>query len=194
MTTTSSPFGFQPIKSGINARGTGLEQYTIASAYATAIFSNDPVKNAGDGTMGAAGNTDHMFGMFQGCEYTTSDSYYRVRAGWTASQALLSGTVGIAYVIRDPFMEYAVQSSGSIAVTAVGFGADMVLGTGNSTSLFSNSQLNSTIGSGTTSKGFRITGLYGAMNNAWGDTYTIVKVVMNNMSGFLPMGGVTSWV
>jgi|SRR5579859_898470 len=194
MTATSTPFGFSPIKNGINARGVGLEQYTIASAYASNIFSNDPVKNAGDGTMAAAGNTDHMFGMFQGCEYTTSDNYYRIRAMWTASQALFSGTSCLAYIIRDPFMEYQVQASGSLAITSVGFGADMVLGAGNTTSGFSNSQLNTALGSGTTSKGFRITGLYGAVNNAWGDSFTIVKVVMNNMSGFLPMGNVTSWV
>lgn len=196
MTATAAPFGLQPTRNGINGRATGDEAYTIATAYATSIFNLDPIAldPAGTGNLTIGVNAAHLFGVFHGCEYTSSDNYYRVRPMWTASQALLSGTTCLAYITRDPFTEYFVQANGSVAMTAIGFGGDVVMGAGTALNGQSTTALNSSLGSGTTTKQCRIVGLAGLQNNAWGDAFTILRVILNNLSGFLPMGGVTSWV
>lgn len=198
MTATSAGFGLQPTRNGLSGKATANEAVTIASAYGTAIFQWDPISQdpAGTGDITQNAGSGHALGVFDGCEYTTVDGYYRVRNGWTASTSLLSGTKATAYIFRDPFMEYFVQAAGTLAQTAIGFGADLsAIGSGNSQTLSSTSQLSTTLGTGTTAKQWRIVGLAPLLNNAWGDSYTIVRVVLNNISGsVISMAGVVSWV
>src|SRR5688572_610828 len=45
-----------------------IEIVPVASAYATALYTGDPVKRAADGTLQAAAPGDRVFGIFDGAE------------------------------------------------------------------------------------------------------------------------------
>ena len=81
------------------------------------------------------------------------------------------------YVIPfDPMLECEIQAGGSIAVTAIGDSADIVIAAGNTNTGVSGSYMNSTLKGAAAVGNFRIVGLAPYVDNAWGDSYTIVRV------------------
>lgn len=188
MTATFAPFGLRPsrpARGGIAAR---QEAYTIASAYGSNIFSQDPVKIVAAGVINLAAAGDAMFGVFGGVEFTGSDSVFQVRPYWPASQALLSGTEAVCYLWRDPDIEYLIQANEAYAITSIGDEADHVAGTGSTLSGQSGAYLGSVVGAGNTA-GFRVVGKGPQVDNAWGDAYTILRVIVNELAGFAPNPG-----
>lgn len=186
MTATSAPFGFRPIRHAHG--GTNLDVETlqdgIASAYGTNIFTGCPVKLVTGGTLERCGATDALvYGIFAGCFYVDSSGRERTSAYWPASTV---ATNVRAMWWRDPFLEYQVQSMGSVAQTAVGDEADHVQGTGNTLSGQSTDQISTTLAGAGSSAQFRFVGLVDLPDNAWGDSYTIVRVVINESAGILP--------
>lgn len=186
MTAVNAPFGLRAVRRGMGGSATGQEVYTIASSYGTAIFNSDPIILNTDGTIIVGVAATPLFGVMYGCEYTTSDGYYRVRPNWIASTALLAGTTCLTYVTRDPFTEYFIQCGAPVPLADTGDESDVVMGAGVALSGLSTSSLNSTRAGTGSVKQLRIVGLADLPNNAWGDAFTIVRVVINQLSGYWP--------
>lgn len=185
MTATSAPFGFMPIRHAHGGSTFGVEtlQDGIVTAYGTSIGTGSPVKLVAGGTLEKCAVTDALvYGIFAGCFYVDSSGRERTSAYWPAST---TATNIRAMWWRDPFLEYKVQGAATIAATAVGDEADHVAGTVNTLSGRSADQFGTLVGAGNSAQ-FRVVGLLDQLDNAWGDTYTIVRVVINESAGILP--------
>lgn len=172
MSATSAPFGMRPAY-----HPTGLERasvYPIGSGYASAIYKGSPVILNTDGTLNIGTTNADILGVFDGVEYTDSTGKPSRSNFWTASQA---ATNVVAYVWDNPQTVFDIQSSGSVASTAVGDQADFVNpGTGSTGTGLSTAQINATLKGAGVQGQLRIVGLSPYADNAWGDSYTTVQV------------------
>lgn len=106
--------GFRPSrKRGGGSNSTGNGDYTIASGYASNIFTGDLVTlNAGNievVTTAGVGN-DLIAGVFAGCEYTV-DGQPTFAKYWPANT---SASDIVAYVYDDPKQLFVVQADASV--------------------------------------------------------------------------------
>lgn len=185
MSSTNAPFGFRPTRSAHSGTGSEvpLEQLdgAWASAYASSIGTGCPIKLVTDGTIALMAAGDHAFyGVFAGCFYVDSSGRERTAANWVASTV---ATNVRAFFWRNPFMEYFVQANGSLAQSSIGDEANHVAGTVNALSGLSADTISTSLTEG---GDFRVVGLASYADNAWGDTYTIVRSVPNRALGILP--------
>lgn len=172
MSATAAPFGARPSYHALNAQMTA-RAYTIASGYGTAIYKGNPVILNTNGTIVVGTTAASVLGIFAGCQYTDSTGKPTYSNYWPAS---VSATDIVAYVYDDPNIVYEIQSSGSIAQTAVGDQADFVNpGTGSATTGLGSCAINSTLAGAGNQKQLRIVGFSLAPDNAPGDAYTVVQ-------------------
>lgn len=173
MSATASPFGFQ-----VNRHPSGTaraENFTIAAAYATAIYKGQPVKLVTGGGIEAAAVNEDLLGIFHGVEYTDAGGRRIKVPSWPAGG--VAGATDIrAMVYTDPDIEYLVQASGPVAATAVGDQADVVNPTANNGRGMSTCGLDATLKGATFQGQFRIVGFGLQVDNAPGDAYTNVHV------------------
>ncbi len=177
MSTTSAPFGFRAVQ---NYPGTVRPNETpdgIASAYGTAIYVGQPVLLASGKLTAVAATSDKIFGVFAGCKYLVSNTSSTFTYGpWPAAATYIAGSMSTWYY-DDPNMIYEVQANGSVAATALGsqvLGANLTSGS-TTTGLFQGTVVNTTVGNGSQGQ-WLVVGVQQAADNAWGDTYTIVRV------------------
>jgi len=175
MSATASPFGVRAVyhPSGTIRTRTMSGFTSIPSA---AVYKGDLVKLTGDGAIAAiiAAN-DAAFGIFDGCRYNDATGKPTYSPYWPAS---LSGVTQIEWYLIpfDPLLECEVQCGGAVAVTAIGDSADVVIAAGNVNTGISGTSMNSTLKGAAAVGNLRILGLAPYQDNAWGDTYTIVRV------------------
>lgn len=175
MSATNAPFGVRVVyhPSGVIRTRTLTGFSSIPSS---AVYRGDLVKLTGDASIAAiiAAN-DAAYGVFDGCRYTDSTGRPTYSPFWPAS---LSGVTNIEwYVIPfDPLMECEIQAGGSIANTAIGDSADVVIAAGNANTGVSGSYMNTTLKGAAAVGNFRILGAAPYADNAFGDSYTIVRV------------------
>ena len=175
MSSTNAPFGMRPAfhPSGLD-RASALAD-GIASAYSTAILKGQPVKMDTSGTIVVAAAGDAFLGCFSGVEWTDTTGRRRVSNYWPASTAYQTGSC-IAYFYNDPNIVYEIQAAGSLAQTSVGDEADLSNTTaGSTTTGLSACTLSTTLAGSGTSAQMRILNLAPYPDNAWGDSYTIVR-------------------
>lgn len=124
-------YGFVPVK---HASGGTIRpnEYSIAAAYTTNIFSGDPVALVDGGTIqqGAASSGTGLVGVFYGVSYKKSTGEYVYSRFWDTP----TGATEIkAYVYDDPNIIYKVESDQDttpIAAATVGSNVDFAAGTG----------------------------------------------------------------
>lgn len=184
MSSTSAPFGFRPIShpSGV-VRQDNLKN-GIASGYGTALYTGTPVKRTTDGTLIATSTgADSAIGVFQGWEGTDASGAYKILPYWPASQTYTDDGKMVVYFTSDPQITYEVQTNATMAATAVGESANVQQApTGSAYSGLSAQTLSASTGSSAGT--FQILGLSeGYPNNAWGDSYVIVKVKISIYQG-----------
>lgn len=176
MTATAAPFGFRPV-----FHPTGLDRgikRTIAAAYGTNIFKGAPVILNTNGTIVIGTAAADILGIFNGVEYVDATGKPNYSPYWPAGQTLQAGSSPNAYVWEDPATVFEVQSTGSVAATAVGDQADVVNpGAGNTLTGNSTAALGALVGAAAQGQ-FRVYGLGGGLDNTWGDLFTIVQVQM----------------
>lgn len=186
MSSTSAPFGFRA--SYHNSGQIRPKAYTIASTYATSIFSGDPVKltdngviqlGTSDGTR--TGTTDgiSLLGIFAGVQYLDSTGKPTISPFFTGGT---TGTEIVAWVYDDPETLFDVQynnpSSGTTVQTAVGEECDFVVASpGGSTSTGLSNTLLTAIQA--TSGQFQITGFAYNINDSLTDAYVVATVRIN---------------
>lgn len=141
---SNTPFGFRPHR---HLRGGVIraKEYPIATGYATALYTGDPVKLLSDGTIALAAAGDRILGIFNGVYYTAADGSNVFTNRWVASTA---ATNIKAQVFDDPDISYKVMSGGTPTAADVGQLADHVTGTGNAYTGTSAAYLNSSTGTG----------------------------------------------
>lgn len=181
MSSTSAPFGMNPIRmrSGRYMAVPRAIPGGIASGYGTAIYYGSPVILDTTGTLVIGTTAADIIGVFAGCQFVPSSTGLMTpQKNWVASATYVAGTM-VAYVWDDPDIIYEIQSNGSIAATAVGDQADFVNpGSGSSTLGTSTAAISSTLAAAGNQAQLRIMGLSNRIDNAWGDSYTIVEAMI----------------
>ena len=178
MSSTNAPFGLRPAfhPSGLD-RAQALAG-GIVSAYSSDILKGQPVKYVTAGVIQPAAAGDAFVGAFSGVEWTDTTGRRRVSNYWPANTAYQTGSC-VAYFYNDPNIVYEVQADGSLAQSSIGDEADLSNTTaGSTTTGLSQCTISTTLaGSGNTAQ-MRIVDLAPYPDNAWGDTYTIVRATV----------------
>ena len=190
MSSTSAPFGFVP--SYHNSGQMRPKAYTIASTYATNIFSGDPVKLVDAGTV-QLGTSDGsrtgtvagitLLGTLAGVEYRDSTGKPSTSPFWIGGTTATEIT---AYVYDDPETLFDAQytnpgTAGTDSVqTSVGEQCDWEGFTapgGSTRTGLSTASLAALQGSGTGQ--FQITGFATNINQSLTDAYVVAVVRIN---------------
>jgi hypothetical protein len=186
MPSTSAPFGLRPAfhPSGLDraqALANGIQAVStsgnVSAGYATTILKGQPVKMNTAGYIEVAGAGDAFLGAFAGVEWTDSTGRRRVSNYWPANESFQVGSV-VAYFYSDPNIVYEIQTDGSVAQSTIGGEADLTNTTaGSTTTGLSQATLSSTVaGSGTAQ--MRIIDIAPYPDNAWGDSFVIVRATI----------------
>ena len=189
MSATSAPFGLRPAfhPSGLD-RAQALAG-GITSGYATQILKGQPVAysaSAGVIVPVTANSTNAAWsGAFAGVQWTDTTGRARVSNYWPANTAYTAGTC-TAYFYNDNNIVYEIQADGSMAQTTIGNEYLFTnVTTGSSTTGLSQATLGASTAVGNATQGqMRVVDLAPYVDNAWGDSYTIVRVVNSNSQMF----------
>ena len=179
MSSTNAPFGLRPAfhPSGLD-RAQALAG-GIASGYSSDILKGQPVKyNPGAGTIVASTANAAWSGAFAGVEWTDTTGRRRVSNYWPASTAYTTGSC-IAYFYNDQNIVYEIQTDATIAQTSIGneYNFSNITAGSNTTGL-SQATLGVSTAVGNGNQGdMRVVDIAPYADNAWGDSYVIVRVV-----------------
>jgi len=190
MSSTSAPFGLRPAfhPSGLD-RAQALAG-GIVSGYGTDILKGAPVRyNSTAGTSVAAGTITNAAasgawsGAFAGVEWTDTTGRRRISNYWPASTTYQTGSC-VAYFYNDQNIVYEIQTDATIAQTSLGgeynFSATtgFTVTSGSTTTGLSSTCLGVSTAVADGSQGsMRVVDIAPYVDNAWGDSYVIVRVV-----------------
>jgi hypothetical protein len=190
MSAISAPFGLRPAfhPSGLD-RAQALAN-GIVSGYASNILKGQPVQygtTANGGTIGTiipATTSGAWSGAFAGVQWTDTTGRARVSNYWPANTAYTAGSC-TAYFYNDSNIVYEIQADGSMAQTTIGNEYNFSnITAGSTTTGLSQATLGASTAVGNGSNGqMRVVDLGQNVDNAWGDAYTVVRVV-NSASQF----------
>lgn len=174
MSTTSTPFGFQPV---YHASGfVRPAAFTLANNAAVTLLQYQPVAiNTTTGVVTPATVGDPFVGTFMGVEFTDGDGRRRVSNKFLANTPATDVT---AYITRDPAIVYQIQANGAVNVSNIGNQFNFGSITAGSTVVgLSQCVLDtaSVVASGGTAQ-LRVIGITPGPDNNWGDAFTIVQV------------------
>ena len=164
MANVNGPFGLRPARHHSGGK-IGANEYSIASGYATSIFTGDVVEMSGTGKnveKAAAQNADNV-GVFAGCRYVDAQGKQVFNQYWPAST---TATEVVAFVYDDPNIVFEAQCD-TLVEGDVGALADWAVGTGSIVTGDSGLYVVAS-STGTTGKALRIMGLSDKADNAYG--------------------------
>jgi hypothetical protein len=176
MSSTSAPFGLRP-----SFHPSGLDRAValpggITSTYSSGILKGQPVALDTNGNIIIATAGSAYQGAFAGQEYTDGNGRRIVSNQWIAGTTYQAGSQ-VTYYYSDPNIVYDIQANGSLAQTSIGDQANFASATAGSTTTGLSQCMISTSLAGSSAVGdMRIIGLTPAVDNAWGDAYTVVQV------------------
>ena len=179
MSSTSAPFGLRPAfhPSGLD-RAQALAG-GIASAYSSDILKGQPVKyNPSAGTIIIATVGAAYSGAFAGVEWTDTTGRRRVSNYWPANTAYQTGSC-VAYFYNDANIVYEIQTDATIAQTSLGneYNFSNIAAGSNTTGLSAATLgVSTAVGNGVQGD-MRVVDIAPYPDNAWGDSYVIVRVV-----------------
>jgi len=179
MSATNAPFGLRPAfhPSGLD-RAQALAN-GITSGYSSNILKGQPVKySASAGVIVVASAGAAWSGAFAGVEWTDSTGRRRVSNYWPASTTFLTGSC-VAYFYNDNNIVYEIQSDATIAQTSIGIEYNFSNTTaGSTTTGLSACTLGVSTAIGNGSQGdMRVVDIAPYPDNAWGDSYVVLRVV-----------------
>jgi len=204
MSSTSAPFGLRPA-----FHPTGLDraqclQNGITSGYAANILKGQPVAYVNAANVGSTGSANGTIiaaqapssastsqqyavsGSFQGVEFTDTTGRRRVSNYWPSGTTVLSGSTTNAYFYNDLNIIYEIQADGSMAQTSIGNEYLFTnITSGSTTTGLSTATLGSATAVGNGNQGqMRVVDLGQGVDNAWGDSYTVVRVQLTSTNFF----------
>ena len=190
MANVDKAFGLRPLG---NLSGTGSQKqygYEIADNQAGAIFQGDLV-TLKDGYILQFNPASHTaaVGVFNGCNYIdpttgkpTWSNYY------PGSVNITKGKI-IAEVLDDPNQMFLIQNDGTSAATNYGLNADVVVGTGSTTTGVSAMELDTSTIATTAALNVKIIGLWDVPNNAVGANAVVVVKINEHLYGSAGVAG-----
>ena len=179
MSATSAPFGLRPAfhPSGLD-RAQALAG-GIASAYSSDILKGQPVKyNPSAGTIVIATVGAAYSGAFAGVEWTDTTGRRRVSNYWPANTAYQTGSC-VAYFYNDANIVYEIQTDATITQASLGneYNFSNIAAGSNTTGLSAATLgVSTAVGNGVQGD-MRVVDIAPYPDNAWGDSYVIVRVV-----------------
>jgi len=179
MSTINAPFGMRPAfhPSGLD-RAQALAG-GIASAYNTDILKGQPVKMDTSGSFVVTVACDAFLGAFAGVEWTDTTGRRRISNYWPANTAYQAGSC-IAYFYQDTQIVYEIQADGALTQASVGDEANLSNTTaGSNVTGLSQCTLSTTLAGSGVNAQMRIVDLAPLVDNAWGDTYTVVRATIS---------------
>lgn len=156
MANPDAPFGFRVVRSRSGNASNQVNEYKIASAYGTALYTGDAVTLDGSGQVNIGVAGEKLIGIFQGCRYTNSAGEKIYSKYWPASTVAADA---IAFVADDPALVLEVQSNGSM--TAADIGQLVDIDTSASGSAVTGMSGMQTSASGGSENQFRVYAVYG---------------------------------
>jgi hypothetical protein len=186
MANTNAPFGLRPL--GIAGASPNFETTwgKFASANATKCYRGDAIKQLSTGylTQWTNATTAAVFaGVFWGCKYmSTSQGRTIYSQYWPGADAASDPDVEFISNILSPSMKYAIQCGATnLQLADIGINADIVVGTGSTTTFQSGSVLDSANINTTNTFPLRVVKLWNGIGNGSDSTtsYNIVIVKAN---------------
>ena len=182
MANIDQAFGLRPIAKVGSAPGgtTGTTKYRITSG-AGAMFTGDIVKQANDGSVvqGTAG--DAARGVFMGCFYT-DPSTSKPRFNNTFPNGTAASDA-IAFVADDPDQLFIAQQdsvSANAVVADLNLNANLVVGSGNTTTGISGMEIDSDSKNTTATLNVKLIDFYDTPSNDATANNSILVVKINN--------------
>ena len=184
MANKDAPFGLRPIRmiGGGDFTG-GQDRFDVASGYTTSLYQGDLVEPLTNGTIGrkAAGETDPVLGVFNGCRYTNPTTGTPTWAN-TYQQPIAASDI-YAFVICDPSVVYEIQADDTFPTTDLFGNFDIVDNSpvGDVNSGISHLELDVTTGNTTATLPLKAIGIStDADNSDTASANTNVVVTINN--------------
>jgi len=190
MANVDKAFGLRPL-GNLSASGSQKQYgYEIADNQAGAIFQGDLV-TLKDGYILQFDPASHSaaVGVFNGCFYTdpttgkpTFSNYY------PGSVNITQGKI-TADVLDDPNQLFIIQNDGTSAVANYGKNADIVVGTGSTTTGVSANELDTSSIATTAALNLKIVGLWDVPGNAVGANAVVVVKINEHLYGSAGVAG-----
>jgi hypothetical protein len=134
MANQDAAFGLRLSRSGNGSDLIGMQnKYRIAANYGTSIFQGDIVKAVTGGGVEriAAGNTDLVLGVFNGCRYTDPSSGKETFSNFYPASTNAADIE--AFIIDAPHAQYEIQADAAFPVADLFGNFDIVDATAGST-------------------------------------------------------------
>lgn len=190
MANVDKAFGMRPL-GNLSASGSQKQYgYEIADNQAGAIYQGDLV-TIYDGYVVQFDPSSHTaaVGVFNGCNYIdpttgkpTWKNYY------PGSVNITQGKI-VADVIDDPNQLFIIQNDGTSAAANYGKNADVVVGTGSTTTGVSGMELDTSTIANTAALNLKIVGLWDVPNNAVGANAVVVVKINEHLYGSAGVAG-----
>lgn len=190
MANVDKAFGMRPL-GNLSASGSQKQYgYEIADNQAGAIYQGDLV-TIYDGYVVQFDPSAHSaaVGVFNGCNYIdpttgkpTWKNYY------PGSVNITQGKI-VADVIDDPNQLFIIQNDGTSAAANYGKNADVVVGTGSTTTGVSGMELDTSTIANTAALNLKIVGLWDVPNNAVGANAVVVVKINEHLYGSAGVAG-----
>lgn len=164
----NAPYGLAPSRK-LGGGVIETSPYSIASGYATAIYTGDVVQMTGVGKnieQAPAGATNAI-GVFVGCNFIDNEGRVQFKPYWPAGQELESNTKCEALVIDDPSVIFRCQAD-AVAEGDIGALCDWVVGAGSAATGKSASYAEGSA-TATSGKSLRIYSLLPEIGNEYGN-------------------------
>jgi hypothetical protein len=190
MANNDKAFGLRPLG---NLAGTGAQKqygYEIADNQAGAIFQGDLVVLK-DGYILQFDPATHTaaVGVFNGCFYNDPTTQKPTWKNFYPGSINITQGKIVADVLDDPSQMFIIQNDGTSAATDYGSNADIVVGTGNTTTGLSANELDTSTIATTAALNLKIIGLWDVPNNAVGANAVVVVIINEHSYGSAGVAG-----
>ena len=190
MANNDKAFGLRPLG---NLAGTGAQKqygYEIADNQAGAIFQGDLVVLK-DGYILQFDPSSHTaaVGVFNGCFYNDPTTQKPTWKNYYPGSINITQGKIVADVLDDPSQMFIIQNDGTSATTDYGLNADVVVGTGNTTTGLSAIELDTSTIATTAALNLKIIGLWDVPNNAVGANAVVVVKINEHSYGSAGVAG-----
>ncbi len=190
MANNDKAFGLRPLG---NLAGTGAQKqygYEIADNQAGAIFQGDLVVLK-DGYILQFNPATHTaaVGVFNGCFYNDPTTQKPTWKNYYPGSINITQGKIVADVLDDPSQMFIIQNDGTSAATNYGLNADVVVGTGNTTTGLSAIELDTSTIATTAALNLKIIGLWDVPNNAVGANAVVVVIINEHSYGSAGVAG-----
>ena len=190
MANVDKAFGLRALG---NLSATGSQKqfgYNIADNQSGAIFQGQLV-TLKDGFILAFDPSSHTaaVGVFNGCNYIDPTTGKPTFSNFYPGSINITQGEIIADVMDDPNQLFLIQADEDIEAADMGKNADIVVGTGSTTTGLAANELDSSTIATTAALNLKIVGLYDSPNNAFGNFAVVVVKINEHLYGSAGVAG-----